>query len=97
MRRLRKWASELGLTSYGFVNAVPTTGKVNVSMVDFPLLTSHCSSYDRVVALGNFASKCLRKADVDHFKLPHPSGLNRLLNNPEFELLQLHNCKEYIR
>lgn len=47
-----------------------------------------------IVALGNNASKALK--DIPHFKLPHPSGLNRQINDKEFVALKLAECKSYI-
>jgi hypothetical protein len=47
-----------------------------------------------VVALGNKASKALR--DIPHFKLPHPSGLNRQINDKNYINYQLLACKRYI-
>jgi hypothetical protein len=56
-----------------------------------------CSEgYDKVVALGNFPSRALDMISISHFKLPHPSGLNRLLNNKQYELGELDACAKYI-
>lgn len=47
-----------------------------------------------IVALGNNASKALKK--IPHFKLPHPSGRNRQINNKEFIEKKLKDCKKWI-
>lgn len=47
-----------------------------------------------IIALGNNASKALK--DIPHFKLPHPSGLNRQINNTEYIENKLKACKIYI-
>lgn len=47
-----------------------------------------------LIALGNNASKALDS--IPHFKLPHPSGLNRQVNNKEFINSRLLECKKYI-
>ena len=39
----------------------------------------------KVIALGNMASDFLTGCDIEHFKLPHPSGRNRILNNKKLE------------
>jgi hypothetical protein len=49
----------------------------------------------KVVALGKMASK--RLPDTPHFCLPHPSGLNRQLNDKEFVADRLQECYNYIR
>jgi hypothetical protein len=36
----------------------------------------------KAIALGNKASVRLEKLGIKHYKMPHPSGLNRKLNDP---------------
>jgi hypothetical protein len=52
--------------------------------------------YDKVLALGNFVSSVLNKIEVNHFKLPHPSPRNRLLNDKDYERSMLFACKQYL-
>lgn len=47
----------------------------------------------RIVALGERASNVLLNRGIYHFKLPHPSGLNRKLNDKEYIKKQLEECK----
>lgn len=47
-----------------------------------------------IIALGNNASKFCK--GYEHFKLPHPSSRNRLLNDKEFVKKKLKECKKYI-
>ena len=51
----------------------------------------------KVVALGNKASARLTKMGIEHFKLPHPSGRNRKLNDPNFIDSELEKCNNYIK
>lgn len=51
----------------------------------------------RFVALGRNASECLTRIHVRHFKLPHPSGRNRLLNDKNYVNEQLQSCKEWLK
>lgn len=60
-------------------------------------LYQFCRKYLKVIALGNNASKALTKAGVEHFKMYHPSGLNRKLNNKKDVQKKLKECYEYIR
>lgn len=46
------------------------------------------------IALGVNASRALK--GVPHCQLPHPSGLNRKLNDKEWLQTQLQNCKLWI-
>lgn len=49
-----------------------------------------------VIALGNVASKKLNGLNIYHFKLPHPSGRNRQINDKAFINSKLTECKKYI-
>lgn len=49
------------------------------------------------ISLGNTASKRLTKLGVPHFKLPHPSRLNRQLNDSRFINKKLQECKDWIQ
>lgn len=61
-----------------------------------PGLTSSYLPGDRIIALGNKASKHLNELTFGHFKLPHPSGLNRKLNDEKFIKSELNRCKEWL-
>lgn len=54
----------------------------------------HIEDGDILIALGNNASKWLNIHK--HFKLPHPSGRNRQINDKEFIEKKLAECKKYI-
>lgn len=49
-----------------------------------------------IVALGDSASKALRRLRRDHFRLPHPSPLNRQLNDRRFVLQALRDCRLWL-
>lgn len=48
----------------------------------------------KIVALGNNASKALK--GIKHFKLPHPSGLNRQINNKRLINRKLKECGKWL-
>lgn len=85
------------LEHYSFMNCIPSkTGQYKITDVNFDLLLEATSDYDRVVALGNFASDALKRIKKDHFKLPHPSPRNRVMNDKKKVQEILQECKEYI-
>lgn len=49
-----------------------------------------------VISLGVKADVALSKANVPHFSLPHPSGLNRKLNDKKTLGLTLSRCRRHI-
>ena len=51
----------------------------------------------KVIALGQKAATYLGNVGVEeYYILPHPSGLNRLLNDKEYVKNKLESCKVYI-
>lgn len=96
-RNLESWMTHLGVTHFSFINTFDSPGKASLSKVDFDSLKTACASYNKVIALGEFASLALSKINVDHFKAQHPSPLNRNLNDKEFVRVMLKNCSNYIR
>ncbi len=79
--------SEARLTEWILLVKAPGMKFYVVNQCDTGSLTgmvvfAHIYGYP-IVALGNIASKALGK--VKHFKLPHPSGLNRQVNNQKYK------------
>lgn len=67
-----------------------------INRADVPYYVGRSEQY-KFVALGNEAEKELEEFNLDYFKLPHPSGLNRKLNDKEYVRAELRKCKEYLR
>jgi hypothetical protein len=93
LRRLGRWADSLGIGTFSFTNAFYGS----LDHPDLQFLGECVEGHDRVIALGNVASSCLHKLGIEHFKMPHPSGRNRLLNDREYELAMIERCREYLR
>lgn len=102
---LLEWVRKLGLKpgEVGFVNASKKIGDVTLKDADFNNLFSACCTHEKVICLGKYAEKCYQKIARTYgwsykaaFSLPHPSGLNRKLNNPEYVQKILEECKNYL-
>lgn len=90
-KRLLGWIEQLlggNLTQYRLVNRTD---------VDFDMIVfvHYMQSKGPIVALGNNASEHLKH--YPHFKLPHPSGRNRLLNNKSYIDNNIAECKAFIK
>lgn len=79
--RLMSWITEIGCEDYKLINK----DKIH---------TIPRNTY--IVALGAAASKALASSNRVHFQLPHPSGLNRQINDKEFIKSQLSRCKDFL-
>ena len=51
---------------------------------------------DKIIALGKTAAKALKQCQMEFYELPHPSPLNRLLNDPEYVAGKIKGLKEFI-
>lgn len=50
----------------------------------------------KVIAFGNKASERLMKMHIGHHMMPHPSGLNRKLNDKKYVALELYHAHSFI-
>lgn len=51
---------------------------------------------DAIIAVGKTASKALTLLHLSFFELPHPSGCNRLLNDPKFIEEKIKKLTEFV-
>lgn len=87
-QRLLQWVDYIrGHEWYIIINRVEPDFNVYVAMA--------VAEGDPIVALGQNASKALY--DIPHYKLPHPSGVNRQLNDIGFIRQKLDECKEFVQ
>lgn len=97
LTKLESWMDCLGVEHFSFINCIDEPGETRASKVDFKRLCTVSKGYDKILALGGFVSSALNTINVSHFKLPHPSPLNRLLNDKAFEKKTLSECKDYLK
>jgi len=92
-KRLFDWIIELDIFTYQAVNAYQLNGRADID--SWIHLRKHMLT--PIVALGNNAAKALDLLKIPHFKLPHPSGRNRKLNDKNYIAEELKKCKEWLR
>lgn len=95
-RKLESWMSHCNVQHFSFCNTFDDPSEAKYSKVDFQRLCTLTKGYDKIIALGGFVSGSLNKIDVPHFKLPHPSPRNRLLNDKAYERKIINECKDYL-
>ena len=97
---LRCWMIGAGVEQWDFQNIVPH--KENVSSenlnheIYYDLLKHRLTPFKKVVALGNDVSDALKKINIDHIKVYHPSPRNRVLNDKNVEKEIVTKIKRYI-
>lgn len=88
--RLREWIALMRLDSEYcvFINRTDASFEA--------LARSHYEARMPIVGVGREASKALMALAIPHFPLPHPSGLNRKLNDPKYIRSCLKNCERFL-
>jgi hypothetical protein len=93
------WLAILGGPDGKIMNASQKIGKVTwKDYNDEEEMRRAIDQYDftKFVALGDYASGLFERLGIRHFKLPHPSGLSRKLNDKQEIVRQLNLCRLYI-
>lgn len=94
--RLDTWMEAIGVSEYDFKNVIDEPGEYHINKVDSNRVVNFCKDDYKIIALGNFVSGVLSKLNIEHHKLPHPSPLNRKLNDKSFEKECIDKCKAYL-
>jgi hypothetical protein len=94
--RLYTWMDKLGYQRFSFTNVIHKTGMYNIKDIDYNMLMESAKGYTKILALGGFVSAALNRINIPHHTLPHPSPLNRKLNNSDYEREQLDFAMEYL-
>lgn len=98
------WMDALSVTDYVVLNVLDKVTENNRTLTRKEIREAVISlgerikttEYDKIIALGNTASEALKLLKLTHYKLPHPSGRNRLLNSKKYVDNQLESCKVYL-
>lgn len=93
---LKSWMTTLGLPEIRLINVSDRIDYKDPKSMELIRLELRSIGYNKIIALGNEVSKILKKLDKKHFKLPHPSGRNRLLNDPQYIIRQLGKCGRWL-
>ena len=72
IKRITKWSLEAGVQNWTWTNLSDPEHMIKIK------------GY-KVIAMGNVVAKYFEKNNVEHLKVPHPSGLNRMWNDPKLE------------
>ena len=96
LHRLAHWMTALGYDTYCFSNIIPYEGKYTHKDVDIDFVRESIEGHDIILALGGFVSNTLKRMGIDHITMPHPSPLNRKLNDKKYEKNMLMNVRKIL-
>lgn len=71
--------------------------KAELDALAFRIYGFNGANPDKIIALGRTAESALKMLGIEHYPMPHPSGLNRLLNDPQYVAEKLNGLKEYLK
>lgn len=95
--RIFDWCDKLNIRHFSFVNVSHRSGVFDRNTVDAQFLMKAVYGHNgAVVALGREVASVLARTRVSFFKMPHPSPLNRLLNDKEYEEMMLRELALYL-
>lgn len=87
-KKLLDWVYQLDLQT----NQVDFVNQCNIDDA-----TELMHDHIKIVALGNKAARHCDRLGLQFFKMPHPSGCNRILNDKVIEKKLLQECYKWIR
>ncbi len=97
-KMLTEWVNFLELDDYTTVNAsdriLKKGERLKIGDFDLERLLAKAKEYDMIIVLGKDAAKACDLLQLTYEYLPHPSPLNRVLNNKVMLNLRLHELKE---
>lgn len=96
LKTLYSWLDVLDIPVVSFTNLYGGY-EIKHSEKQDHFIRSISKEYDKIICLGDTVSNCLHHMDIDHGYLPHPSGLNRKINDKIYVHEQLELCKNYVR
>lgn len=95
IKTLNKWLDALGLKTVSFINLYEGY-EIDQGENQRDTIREMSKHYDKVLALGRDVSVALTGMAIDHYRLAHPSGLNRQINDPKYVHEMLEACKNYL-
>lgn len=103
---LKGWIKEIGVSNYTTVNAISMVSNTASSVraedkkrgADVLARIVKNNDYTHIITLGKVAHEVIKLAGLQNntLNLPHPSGLNRALNNKKEISRKLKACKEWL-
>jgi len=97
IKRLDMWLGACDVYSYSFVNLyAPSSHSPQKNEINEILLHECLNGYNKIITLGNEVKQYFKKRNIPHFAAPHPSPLNRNLNDKSYEKAVINSLQTYL-
>ena len=98
INRLNRWLDHCGVRIYRYSNACAHhVQSLKKADIDETYISQITKSYNKILTLGKEVEHLFNKMGIEHYALPHPSPLNRNLNDKAYETKIINNLKSYLQ
>jgi hypothetical protein len=98
INRLNRWLDDCGVRIYSYSNACAHhAASLKKTNIDETYIHNITQQYNKILTLGKEVEQLFNKMGIEHYALPHPSPLNRKLNDKAYELKIINNIKTYLQ
>jgi len=97
LERLNRWLDACNVRIYSFTNlCASSAGSLKNAEICETMLHDIFKDYNKVITLGKEVKHYTKKMGYDFYELPHPSPLNRNLNNKQYEKDVINGLQSFI-
>ena len=80
LKKVKDWMESCHIISYDWYNLVDYHAP-DLKLKDATLKPEIVQKYSVIISLGNLADEWCKRNNINNYKMPHPSGLNRIWND----------------
>lgn len=97
LERLNRWLDACDVRIYSFTNLAPSSaGSLKKAEINDTMFHEIFKNYNKVITLGKEVKQYTKKMGYDFYELPHPSPLNRNLNDKNYEKAVIKGLQSFI-
>ena len=97
LKRLDRWLDACGVGIYSFTNLQPSSSlSIKNLEINKTLFHKMVKNYRKVITLGKEVKHYTNKMGYNFYELPHPSPLNRNLNDKKYEKSVIKGLQIYL-
>ena len=95
LKRVKDWMESCNILMYDWYNLVDYHAP-DLKLKDATLKPETVQKYNVIISIGNLADDWCKKNDINNYKMPHPSGLNRIWNDKRRANKIIRELKKHI-
>jgi len=97
LERLNRWLDACDVRIYSFTNLAPSSAtSLKKAEINDTMFHEIFKNYNKIITLGKEVKQYTNKMGYDFYELPHPSPLNRNLNDKSYEKAVIKGLQSFI-